>query len=65
MVQWIRLHAPNAGGQFSIPGQGTKILQAIGLAKHREGETSEAMELDGISTIPLQSLLASFTIQSI
>ena len=28
MVQWLRLHAPNAGGTCSILGQGTKILQA-------------------------------------
>ena len=25
VVQWFRLHAPNAGGSGSIPGQGTKI----------------------------------------
>jgi len=25
-VQWLRLHAPTAGGIGSIPGQGTKIL---------------------------------------
>ena len=25
MVQWLRLHAPNAGRACSIPGQGTKI----------------------------------------
>ena len=24
MVQWLRLCAPNAGGQGSIPGQGTR-----------------------------------------
>ena len=24
MVQWLRLHAPNAGGLGSIPGQGTR-----------------------------------------
>ena len=23
-VQWLRLHAPNAGGMGSIPGQGTR-----------------------------------------
>ena len=28
VVQWLRLHAPNAGGTGSIPGQGTKIPQA-------------------------------------
>ena len=25
-VQWLRLHAPNAGGLGSIPGQGTRSL---------------------------------------
>ena len=25
MVQWLRLHAPNAEGPGSIPSQGTKI----------------------------------------
>ena len=31
VVQWLRLHAPNAGGLGSIPGQGTKshMLQLI------------------------------------
>ena len=24
VVQWLRLHAPNAGGLRSIPGQGTR-----------------------------------------
>ena len=24
MVQWVRLHAPDAGGQGSIPGRGTR-----------------------------------------
>ena len=24
MVQWLRLHAPNAGGLGSVPGQGTR-----------------------------------------
>ena len=24
VVQWLRLHTPNAGGQGSIPGQGTR-----------------------------------------
>ena len=29
MVQWLKLHAPNAGGPGSIPGRGTRshILQ--------------------------------------
>ena len=26
VVQWLRLHAPNAGGPGSIPGQGTRSL---------------------------------------
>ena len=24
VVQWLRLHVPNAGGPVSIPGQGTR-----------------------------------------
>ena len=28
VVQWLRLHTPNAGGLGSIPGLGTKIPQA-------------------------------------
>ncbi|TEA30592.1 hypothetical protein DBR06_SOUSAS4110027, partial [Sousa chinensis] len=24
VVQWLRLHTPNAGGSGSIPGQGTR-----------------------------------------
>ena len=24
MIQWLRLHTPNAGGRDSIPGQGTR-----------------------------------------
>ena len=37
MVQWLRLRAPNAGGQGSVPGQGTKshMLQL------RAGEVKE------------------------
>ena len=27
-VQWLRLCVPNAGGMGSIPGRGTKILDA-------------------------------------
>ena len=30
MVQWLRLSASTAGGMGSIPGWGTKILQASG-----------------------------------
>jgi len=31
VVQWLRLHASNAGDAGSIPGQGTKILYAVQL----------------------------------
>ena len=33
VVQWLRLHAPNAEGMGLIPGQGTKIPHAVGVAK--------------------------------
>ena len=29
MVQWLRLHGPNAGCEGLIPGQGIKILHAM------------------------------------
>ena len=29
VVQWLRLHASNAGAAGSIPGQGTRILHAV------------------------------------
>ena len=29
VVQWLRLHIPNAGGPGSIPGQGTKTLHDV------------------------------------
>ena len=28
VVQWLKVHAPNAGGTTSVPGWGTKILHA-------------------------------------
>ena len=33
MVQWLRLHAPNAGGMGLIPGWGTKIPYVVGMGK--------------------------------
>ena len=38
MVQWLRLHAPNAGGPGLIPGQGTRsrMLQLEDPAHHDE-----------------------------
>ena len=37
LVQWLRLHAPNAGGTVLIPGGGTKIPPAA-----RRGEKKKA-----------------------
>ena len=39
VVQWLRLRAPTAGGTGSIPGRGTKILHARGVAKKKEKKT--------------------------
>ena len=33
MVQWLRLHAPNAGGMGLISGRGTKIPYVVGMCK--------------------------------
>ena len=37
-VQWLRLHAFTAKGMSSIPGQGTKILQAVQYGQKRNKE---------------------------
>jgi len=36
VVQWLRLHAPIAGGMGSIPGWGTKIPHAVKSSKKKE-----------------------------
>ena len=36
MSQWLRLHAPSAGGMGSIPGQETKVLHAMHAAKKKK-----------------------------
>ena len=47
MVYWLRLHASDAGGMGSMPGQGTNILHATKHGqkiwekkKKKEGKTS-------------------------
>ena len=35
VVQWLRLHTPNAGGPGSIPGQGTRShMHAVTKSSH-------------------------------
>ena len=36
VVQWLRLHAYNAGNVGSIPGWGIKIIHACGTAKKKQ-----------------------------
>ena len=36
MSQWLRLHAPNAGGMGSIPGQETKFLHATQCSQNKK-----------------------------
>ena len=38
--QWLRLHAPNAGGPDSIPGRGTKIPQAAQCSQKKKKKKS-------------------------
>ena len=35
MVQWLRLHTPNAAGPGSIRGQGTTSCKPLGAAKEK------------------------------
>ena len=40
VVQWLRLHAPNAGGLGSIPDWGTRVFWSNNqIASVREGKT--------------------------
>ena len=52
VVQWLRLHGPNAGGTGSIPGWGTKIPYATqrGLKKKKEA-TKKLLGMMGIFII--------------
>ena len=43
VVQWLGLHISTAGGISSIPGQGTKILQAMWLT-HTHTHTHTQIE---------------------
>ena len=40
-VQWLGLHASTAGGTVSIPGQGTKIMHAMGCGKKKKKNLAE------------------------
>ena len=40
-VQWLRLHAPTAGGMGSIPGWGTKVPHAIQLGHSKKKDKNK------------------------
>ena len=68
MAQWLRLRAPNSGGQGSIPGQGIrshvlqlKILHAItkglhGTTKTRSSQINKLKKIRISEMVPLISL---------
>ena len=45
VAQWLRLHASNAGAAGSIPGQGTRILHALGATKKEEEEMAKYLAM--------------------
>ena len=51
MVQWLRLCASTAGGTGSIPGQGTKIPQAVQPKKLHGNNFSIAKSLNNLLLI--------------
>ena len=59
MVQWLRLHAPNAGGPDLIPGQGTKILHATSCRKKKLNNNEKISE-----EVPLENSEAASLCQS-
>ena len=57
-VQWLRLHAPNAGGTGSNPGRGTKIPHAAWCGqkkkktlKKKEKLFSNIIELNSLALV--------------
>ena len=48
VVQWLRLHASNAGGAGLIPGWGTKILHAVWHSqKQKRGKIENKARIPG------------------
>ena len=55
-VQWLRLRAPHAGDQGSIPGQGTMILHAASKSSHASTEDPACLNEDGRThMLPLET----------
>ena len=54
MVQWLRLHAPNAGGLSLIPGQGTRFWHAT--TKNSNARTKDSSFLSEYSVCHNQDL---------
>ena len=54
VVQWLRLHASNAGGMGSIPGQGTKIPHAsqCGQIEKKKKRTTANEHIKGLVCSP-------------
>ena len=50
VVQWLRVHAPNAEGMTSIPGWGTKILHAkwYGLKKKKRRRRRKEIHMSSL-----------------
>ena len=46
VTQWLRLHAPNAGGLGSIPGQGTRShMHAATKSSHATTKEADLLQL--------------------
>ena len=45
MVQWLGLRASTAEGLGSIPGRGTKIPQAVRVAKQNNNQEKESYSM--------------------
>ena len=51
MAQWLRLHAPNAGGPGSIPGQGIRSLMLQLRPITAKSERKKKKETEGQWTV--------------
>ena len=46
MIQWLKLHASNAGGTGSHLGQGTKILSAVQHGQEKGNDIAACLQGD-------------------
>ena len=52
MIQWLRLHAPNAGGVALIPGQGNRVFPGGLVVKNLPANAEDMGSIPGLGRSP-------------